>query len=120
VTQEGVITIGIALFSTIVLPDYPHTTRWLSEEERQFASWRLIRDINEEDERHAKSLLTGLRLCLKDYRLYIFVLFQHISLLSQSFQYFFPTIVGTLGYGNIITLWLTTPIWVRTLLLFKS
>lgn len=54
-------------------------------------------------------------MALADYRLYLFVLLQHISLLSQTFQYFFPSIVGTLGYGSIDTLWLTAPVWVSTL-----
>lgn len=96
-----------------VLPDYPHTTRWLDEEERAFASWRLLADVNEADAQYSNSVWTGVKLALKDYRLYIFVLLQHISLLSQTFQYFFPSIVGTLGYGPINTLWLTAPVWVR-------
>lgn len=52
-------------------------------------------------------------MAVRDYRLYLFVLLQHVSLISQTFQYFFPTIVGTLGYGKITTLWLTAPAWVR-------
>lgn len=51
-------------------------------------------------------------MAVRDYRLYLFVLLQHVSLVSQTFQYFFPTIVGTLGYGKITTLWLTAPAWV--------
>lgn len=109
---EGTITIGIALIACFVLPNYPATTSWLSEEEKDFAAWRLLADIDEEDERHSRSVVDGLKLALKDYRLYLFVLFQHISLLSQTFQYFFPAIVGTLGYGSIDTLWLTAPVWV--------
>lgn len=109
---EGTITIGIALIASFFLPNYPATTRWLSEEEKEFAAWRLLADIDEEDERHSQSVMDGLKLAVKDYRLYLFVLFQHISLLSQTFQYFFPAIVGTLGYGSIDTLWLTAPVWV--------
>ena len=110
--QEGVITVGIAVIAAFVLPDYPHTTRWLSEEERAFASWRLLEDINEADVRHSESVWAGTKLAFKDYRLYIFILFQHVSLLTQAFQYFFPSIVDTLGYGRITTLWLTAPVWV--------
>lgn len=98
--------------SALVLPDYPATTRWLTDEEKAFAAWRLLADIDEPDLQHDASVWTGAKLALRDYRLYIFVLMQHISLLSQTFQYFFPSIVGTLGYGNIITLWLTAPVWV--------
>lgn len=105
----------MALMAMFFLPNYPATTRWLSAEEKHFAAWRLLADVNEEDERHGRwSTLDGLRLALQDGRLYLFVLLQHVSLLSQTFQYFFPAIVGTLGYGAIDTLWLTAPVWVRT------
>lgn len=117
VSQEGTITIGIAILSGFFLPNYPATTPWLTDEEKHFAAWRLLADINEEDERHASSTMAGLKLALVDYRLYLFVLLQHVSLLSQTFQYFFPSIVGTLGYGSIETLWLTAPVWVRSLCL---
>ncbi|KAK0392926.1 hypothetical protein NLU13_2420 [Sarocladium strictum] len=117
---EGVITIGVAIIAGFVLPDYPHTTRWLSEEERTFAAWRLLEDISEADQRHGASVWTGLKLALKDYRLYVFILFQHASLLSQTFQYFFPTIVNTLGkplgLTRIEILWLTAPVWFATFL----
>lgn len=111
---EGVVTIGVAILAAFVLPDYPATTPWLTDEEKHFAAWRLLADINEEDRLNDQSMMQGLKLALKDYRLYLFVLLQHISLLSQTFQYFFPAIVGTLGYGSIDTLWLTAPVWFAT------
>jgi hypothetical protein len=106
---EGVITIGVAIAAGFILPDYPATTKWLSEEERNFASWRLMIDINETDDTHSRSIWEGVKLCLTDYRLYLFVLTQHLSILSQTFQYFFPSIVQTLGFGKIETLLLTVP-----------
>jgi len=106
---EGVITIFVAICAGFILPDYPSTTRWLTEEERSFASWRLLADINETDNTHSRSVWDGVKLALTDYRLYLFVLLQHLSILSQTFTYFFPSIVGTLGYSRIITLLLTVP-----------
>ena len=76
---------------------------------RNFASWRLMADINETDDTHSRSIWEGVKLCLTDYRLYLFVLTQHLSILSQTFQYFFPSIVQTLGFGKIETLLLTVP-----------
>jgi hypothetical protein len=89
---------------------------WLSEEERLFAQWRLVDDAKESDETDAVSIKDGLMMALKDYRLYIFILIQHVSLLTQTFQYFFPTIVKTLGYNKIATLLLTAPVWFLTFL----
>lgn len=98
-----------------ILPNYPHTTNWLSQDEQAYAAWRLIQDINEVDKYSDKGMWDGVKMAVRDYRLYIFVLMQHVSLVSQTFQYFFPTIVGTLGYGRINTLWLTAPVWVGQL-----
>ncbi|KAG4441298.1 hypothetical protein IFR05_003226 [Cadophora sp. M221] len=113
---EGVITIGVAFASIFVLPDFPATAEWLSDEERHFAQWRMVDDAKESDDTNATGLMDGLKLALKDYRLYIFIIFQHLSLLSQTFQYFFPTIVNTLGFNKITTLLLTAPVWFATFL----
>lgn len=113
---EGVITIGVAIIAGFVLPDFPATVKWLNEEERAFAQWRLIHDAKEADNSKSTTVMEGLKLALKDYRMYLFVLFQHTSLLSQTFQYFFPSIVNTLGYGHIETLLLTVPVWFATFL----
>ncbi|KAK7537564.1 MFS transporter [Phyllosticta citribraziliensis] len=111
---EGAITIAFAVLCAFVLPDYPMTTRWLTQEERAFAAWRLAVDVGEGDEAKDVGVLEGLMMALKDPKLYVFVLFQHCSLLTQAFQYFLPTIVKTLGYNNITTLLITAPVWVLT------
>ncbi|KAJ5007386.1 MFS transporter prlL [Colletotrichum sp. SAR 10_99] len=111
---EGDLGHAVAMW---ILPDYPHTTKWLSEEERAYAAWRLIEDIQEADTYHEQSMWGGVKMAVRDYRLYIFILMQHLSLVTQTFQYFFPTIVGTLGYGKINTLWLTAPCWAATFLI---
>ncbi|KFA68079.1 hypothetical protein S40285_02597 [Stachybotrys chlorohalonatus IBT 40285] len=114
---EGVAAIGFSLVAMWILPNYPHTTNWLSQDEQAYAAWRLIQDINEVDKYSDKGMWDGVKMAVRDYRLYIFVLMQHVSLVSQTFQYFFPTIVGTLGYGRINTLWLTAPVWFATFLI---
>ena len=111
---EGVITIGVGIIAAFVLPDFPSACKFLSEEEQAYAQWRLIQDANEADDKNAASLMQGLKLAFKDYRLYLFILLQHTSILTQTFQYFFPSIVQTLGYGRIATLLLTVPVWFCT------
>ena len=39
----------IAVLAVFILPDFPRTTTWLTEEERQLAVWRLDEDIGEDD-----------------------------------------------------------------------
>ncbi|KAI8949895.1 allantoate permease [Xylaria longipes] len=113
---EGTITIGTALLSTFVLPDYPANTKWLTPEEQAYAQWRLVDDTGEADLADSISIKEGVKMALRDPRLYLFTLLQHVSLLSQAFQYFFPTIVKSLGYGDIETLLLTAPVWIATFL----
>ena len=114
---EGSITCGVAIIAFFVLPNYPSTTSWLKPEEREYAEWRLLEDTGEADITTASGLLQGLKLALKDPRVYLFTLLQHCSLLSQTFQYFFPSIVKTLGYGSIETLLITAPVWIATFLI---
>ncbi|KAL1685865.1 major facilitator superfamily domain-containing protein [Schizophyllum commune] len=109
---QGSLTIFFAMLSAALLPDYPRTTRWLSREEQAFAEWRLAQDVaGAVDSADAVPLLTALRMALTDYRAYLFVVMQHCNLLSQAFTYFFPTIVGSLGYNSTQTLLLTAPPW---------
>ncbi|KAH8152035.1 uncharacterized protein LAJ45_04029 [Morchella importuna] len=111
---EGVITIGIAIASIFLLPDYPATTKWLTPDERNYAQWRLISDTGEADHADGLPIWQAIKLSFTDYRLYLFILLQHCNLLSQSFTYFFPTIVNTLGYPRVTTLLLTVPVWFAT------
>ncbi|KAI1187785.1 allantoate permease [Nemania serpens] len=111
---EGSITIAVAITAAFVLPNYPANTKWLSSEEQAYAQWRLVDDTGEADVADSISVLEGVKMAFKDPRLYLFTLLQHVSLLSQAFQYFFPTIVKTLGYGAIETLLLTAPAWIAT------
>ncbi len=72
---EGVATVVIAFAAFFILPDFPRTTKWLTEEERQLAVWRLEEDIGEDDWTSSKdqTLLHGLRLAFTDIKMYILV-----------------------------------------------
>lgn len=100
--------------TSIFLPNYPASTPWLDEEEQAYAQWRLMHDAGEADEVGSTSIREALCLVFADKRIYLFILLQHVSLLSQNLQYFFPTIVQTLEYSNIETLLITAPVWIAT------
>ncbi|GIZ42057.1 hypothetical protein CKM354_000533700 [Cercospora kikuchii] len=108
---SGAITVFFAIICIFILPDFPATTKWLTPEEKAFSQWRMALDASEDDDNESTSLWTGLKLACLDYRLYIFLLLQHMSTLSMTFQYFFPSIIQTLGFGNIATLLITAPVW---------
>ncbi|TVY46611.1 MFS transporter [Lachnellula occidentalis] len=111
---EGSITIVIAAASLFILPDFPRTTTWLTEEERQLAVWRLEEDIGQDDWSGSKhqSFLEGLKLAVSDVKTYVlmFMLFGIVA--SGSVTNFFPTVVKSLNYNDINTLLLTAPPYV--------
>ncbi|KAK4542676.1 hypothetical protein LTR36_006248 [Oleoguttula mirabilis] len=111
---EGVITIGIAACAFFILPNFPRTTMWLSEEERQLAVWRLQEDIGVDDwtSSEEQSFFHGFALALKDIKVWILLVMLLGIVSSGSVTNFFPSVVKTLGYGNIDTLLLTAPPYV--------
>ncbi|KAL4792229.1 major facilitator superfamily domain-containing protein [Aspergillus venezuelensis] len=113
---EGCITVALSMLIPILLPNYPATTTWLEDEEKAYAQWRLINDAGEADDTGDSSIKEALYSVFTDKRIYLFILLQHASLLSQTFQYFFPSIVQTLNYSNIETLLITAPVWIATFL----
>lgn len=56
--------------SSFILPDFPATTTWLSNEERALASYRLRESSGSKDEERG-SLLSGLRMALSDYKVWL-------------------------------------------------
>ncbi|EIN11672.1 MFS general substrate transporter [Punctularia strigosozonata HHB-11173 SS5] len=106
----GPLTIFFAMMSALVLPDYPRTTRWLTDREKEFAVYRLQRDQGDNTDQRVP-LLEAIKMALCDYKLYLFIVIQHCNLLSQTFTYFYPTIVSSLGYNKTQTLLLTAPPW---------
>ncbi|KAF2194415.1 pantothenate transporter liz1 [Zopfia rhizophila CBS 207.26] len=108
---EGVITVVIAFAAFAILPNFPRTTPWLSEEERQLAVYRLQEDIGEDDwtGSASQSFFHGLKLALLDLKTWILTILLLSIVSSASVTNFFPTVVKTLGYGNVETLLLTAP-----------
>lgn len=80
---EGVITVGIAFAAFFILPDFPRTTKWLTQEKRELAIWRLEEDIGEDDWVGSKeqTLLHGFNLAIKDLKTWILVGFLRFSTL---------------------------------------
>ncbi|KAA8651413.1 putative MFS transporter [Aspergillus tanneri] len=108
---EGAITIVIAAIALFVLPNFPRTTSWLSEEEKELAVWRLEEDIGEDDwvDSEQQSFLHGAKLAFTDIKTYILMLLILCMVSSASVTNFFPTVVETLNYDRIKTLLLTAP-----------
>ncbi|KAI4167871.1 MAG: hypothetical protein LQ343_006830 [Gyalolechia ehrenbergii] len=111
---EGVITIVIALMAYFILPNFPRTTSWLTENERQLAIWRLDEDIGEDDwlGSHKQTFWHGMKLAFTDIKMWVLMVLLFCFVASGTVTNLFPTVVQTLGYSNIVSLLLTVPPYV--------
>ncbi|KAG7109517.1 putative transporter like protein [Verticillium longisporum] len=104
---EGCVTFGVAIIGMFTLADSPLTTRWLTPEQRQLAHDRMLRDtVGLEESKGAKA---GFMQAVRDPRLWALCFIQNMHLSACSFNNFFPTVVGSLGFGRTMTLVLTCP-----------
>ncbi|OBT86154.1 hypothetical protein VE02_05765 [Pseudogymnoascus sp. 03VT05] len=92
-----------------LFPDYPRTTRWLTKEERLFAEWRLSNEVAGIVDEDSSGIWWGVSEALCDPLTYLFTFMQMMLTTGQSFTYFLPSIIKTLGYNNTNTLLLTAP-----------
>jgi hypothetical protein len=104
---EGVVTFAIAIIASFLLPDHPSNTRWLTEEERILADERIKHDTV--GLAPSKGARAGFLQAIRDPRLYLLCFIQNMHLSACSFNNFFPTVVGSLGFNRTITLVLTCP-----------
>ncbi|EUC41072.1 hypothetical protein COCMIDRAFT_107103 [Bipolaris oryzae ATCC 44560] len=107
---EGLATIVVGLCAMIFLPDYPATTKWLSEDEKIVAQGRLAADAGSEStlgEEDVK-IWSGIVLASKDVRVWLFACLQMAVTASISYSHFFPTLIKQIGFKNNTTVLLLT------------
>ncbi|KAI0523744.1 MFS general substrate transporter [Xylaria bambusicola] len=107
---EGIPSVLSSLFVWFLLPDYPETANWLSENEKELATQRLLID-------GSKGSASGLtwadaKETLMDWRLYgHYAIYFAVSLPFSSLSLFTPSIVAGLGYKDLHAQLLTVPPW---------
>ncbi|KAJ9111496.1 hypothetical protein QFC22_006523 [Naganishia vaughanmartiniae] len=106
---EGAATafVGIAVYW--ILPSYPSKCKFFNDEQRRLSVWRTTQDAMGEADEGETSLKKGAKLVFKDWKILMLIFQQMFISCSQSFSYFMPTIVKTLGYNTNQTLLLTAP-----------
>jgi hypothetical protein len=86
------IVVAIAFIAFFIIPNFPRTTTWLTDHERELAVWRLEEDIGEDDwvDSQHQSFVVGLKLAFTDIKTYVlmFLLFGIVA--SGSVTNFFP------------------------------
>jgi hypothetical protein len=103
----------VALATAFIIPDWPSTTKWLSDDEKALAIVRLVEDAGEEeDEIHS---FQALKMAASDYKVWLCILGQLSVQAVASLTNFLPTLVKNFGYSTIHTLLLTAPVCILCL-----
>ncbi|KAJ5547116.1 hypothetical protein N7494_004701 [Penicillium frequentans] len=110
---EGAGTMVAGILAVLLLPDFPRSgqRKWLSEQEQRFAEWRLAQAANDEIDENGP-IKEALVDAVTDPKAWMLIAIQICQLTSQTWTYFFPSIVKTLGFNNIVTLLITAPVYV--------
>jgi hypothetical protein len=85
----------------VFLPDWPATTKWLTDEERLIMQQRLAADnlgSTQDEGEHTQTHLQAIGSCFKEWRVLALSLLYMLATGSQTIQYFIPALVGQLGY----------------------
>ncbi|KAH9480026.1 MFS-type transporter cnsO [Psilocybe cubensis] len=106
---EGVLTIAVAILAIFILPDFPSTTKWLTEEERALALRRMEEDSHGKSEGEDANGHTGLWMAITDWKVWWMALLLTSWVVSLSFNAYFPTLSATMGFNETVTLLLCAP-----------
>ncbi|KAH8827214.1 major facilitator superfamily domain-containing protein [Flagelloscypha sp. PMI_526] len=109
---EGVASSFAALFTWMILPDWPATTKWLTPEERALAAYRLKADgIAVAGDKQKPSHSEALKMAFGDWRTWMLVVMYMLATGAQTIQYFIPTLVSQLGYSGYHAQFMTIPVY---------
>ncbi|OAP54466.1 hypothetical protein AYL99_11567 [Fonsecaea erecta] len=108
---EGLITIAVAIPAYWVLPDWPETAKFLTEDERQFWGERLASDT-----KHIEMNILNkqaVKRCFGDLKIWI-ASFTYLCILTTSYglAYFLPTILFELGWTSTRAQVMTIPLYI--------
>ncbi|BEJ12040.1 hypothetical protein CspHIS471_0205000 [Cutaneotrichosporon sp. HIS471] len=112
---EGIMTVVIAFAGYIVLPNYPLTTPWLTEDEKKLAIARLVaasdRAVDHDAEEHV-SHWQGFKAAVSDPITWVMLVLYNMLSSVGTISYFFPSLLQTMGYEGRKLQFMTVPIYV--------
>lgn len=110
---EGVGSSALGMVTWFFMPDYPATTKWLTDDERILAAQRLAYDglgAAQGAEGHIGEW-QAVKMVFRDWRSWILVVIYMLVTGSQTIQYFVPTLVAQLGYTGYDAQYHTIPLY---------
>lgn len=92
---EGAASITMALTAYFLLPDWPHNTRFLTQQQRDMAQYRILLSNGGKEERDG-GLWKGVKEAVKDLFTWFFCLMHFSLTLGQSSKGFLPSVSASL------------------------
>jgi len=118
---EGLMTVTFSVIAVFIMPDFPATTKWLSEEERRYAVARLVAESTvTQGADHKIGLWKATKVGVKDWRMWLFTFGQSTNTCAGTITYFIPTLVSSLGYSGKMAQFMTVPIYAVALVIVLS
>ncbi|EYE92065.1 vitamin H transporter [Aspergillus ruber CBS 135680] len=112
---EGIVSILVAVMAFWFIPNFPNNTsrQWFTEEEAAMAQYRQVVSaggvLEDDGEVNAWG---GVLLAIKDPFTALFSAIHFSLIIAQSFKDFFPSIVDTLGFNEVVTYLIQAPPYV--------
>lgn len=107
---EGGITVGLAPVAYFILPDLPHNTKFLTQQEKDCIIWKLRREAGDDsDSDNEESYASALILAWSDIKVWLMTGILSWLVAACGVTNFFPTVLEALAFDRIITLVLTAP-----------
>ncbi|KAG1895797.1 MFS general substrate transporter [Suillus fuscotomentosus] len=111
---EGSLTVTVAIIAVFVLPDFPTTTKWLTDDERRLALKRMEEDAGVGDQLETENggFGYGFYLAIGDWKVWWITTIMIAQVIALSFTGYFPTLTATIGYNPTASLLLVAPPWI--------
>ena len=88
---EGAASILVAVLGFFVLPDWPHNTKFLTQEEKEMAQYRILVSNGGRDE-GVGGTWDGMKEAAKDPFTWLFCVMHFALITAQSFKDFLPSV----------------------------
>ncbi|KAL4898364.1 major facilitator superfamily domain-containing protein [Aspergillus ambiguus] len=111
---EGIVSIMVACLAFWFIPNFPNNTscRWFTEEQAAMAQYRQFISAGGIHEDNEGGHWAGVWLAVKDPFTWLFSGIHFFLIIAQSFKDFFPSIVETLGFTEVVTYLVQAPPYV--------
>lgn len=107
---EGGITVALAPIAYFILPDLPHNTKFLSQQEKDVIIWKLKREVgHDSDSENEESYFGAFKLAMSDVKVWLITGCLLWLVAACGITNYFPSIIQTLKFDRMITLVLTAP-----------